>query len=71
MADDEAARAAAWLERMQDVRLDPARVREPAATAQRIGRLAGAADSALPFGAEPSGFALAQAQLRRSGGAKS
>jgi len=71
MADDEAAKAAAWLERMQNVRLDPVRVREPAATAQRIGRLAGAADSAFPFGAEPSGLALVQARLRRGAGAKS
>jgi len=71
MADDEAAKAAAWLERMQDVRLDPPRVREPAATAERIGRLTDAAGTALPFGAEPSGFILAQARLRRGAGAKS
>jgi hypothetical protein len=71
MADDEAARTAAWLERIQGVRLDPARVKEPAATAERIGRLTDAAGTALPFGAEPSGFALAQARLRRGAGAKS
>ena len=71
MADDEAARAAAWLERIQGVKLDPARVREPAATAERIGNLASAADTAFPFGAEPSGYSLAQARLRRSAGTKS
>lgn len=71
MVDDEAAKAAAWLERIQGVRLDPARVREPAATAERIGNLASAADTALPFGAEPSGLALVRARLRRGAGAKS
>ena len=64
----EAAAQAAWLARMQGVALDEARVREPAATARRLGARASAADTALPFGAEPAGFLLAQAALRREPG---
>ena len=65
MAEDDGAAQADWLARMQDVRLDEARVREPAATARRISELANGADAALSFGAEPSGFLLAQDALRR------
>ena len=65
MAEDEGAAQAAWLARMQGVNLDVPRVSEPAATAQRISEIASAADSALPFGAEPSGFRLAQDALKR------
>ena len=65
MAEDEGAAQAAWLARMQGVRLDEARLREPAATARRIGEIANAADTALPFGAEPAGFLLARDALKR------
>lgn len=61
------AELAAWLSVMQGVELDEALLREPAATARRLSGLAGAADAALPFGAEPAGFYLAQAALRRGG----
>lgn len=67
MTEDDVAAQVAWLARMQGVTLDEARVREPAATARRLSELASAADALLPFGAEPSGFFLAQKALRRGG----
>lgn len=57
-----------WLKRFQSAGMTPARLREPAAVAQRLASLADAADKALPFGAEPSGFTLAQRRLMRDGG---
>ena len=67
MADDDLAQLAAWLERVQRVRLAPERVREPAASAERLGTLAGAATRALPFEAEPSGFFVVHRRLTRAG----
>ncbi len=57
----------AWLKAAQGVELAPARLRDPAAAAARLGALAGAAAKTLPFGAEPSGFLLAQRRLTRRG----
>ncbi len=58
-----------WLKRFQSADLEAARLREPAATARRLAALANAADRALPFGTEPSGFTLAQRRLTRRGDA--
>ena len=66
-ADRDESELAAWLSVMQGVDLDETRLREPAATARRLSGLAGAADTALPFGAEPSGYCLGLAALRRGG----
>jgi hypothetical protein len=59
----------AWLKRFQSVDLAAAQLRETAATARRLAALANAADRVLPFGAEPSGFILAQRRLTRRGDA--
>lgn len=67
MTMDDPVALAAWLRRFQNVDLEAARLREPAATARRLAGLADAADRVLPFGVEPSGFALAQARLIRGG----
>jgi len=56
-----------WLKRFQSAEMAPALLREPAAVARRLASLADAADKALPFGAEPSGFILAQRRLMRDG----
>ena len=66
MADDELARAAAWLEQVQGVRLVPESLREATATAERLGALAGTATEALPFEAEPSGFFVVHRRLTRA-----
>ncbi len=65
--DDLGAGLVAWLQHFQSAEMTPARVREPAAAARRLASLADAADKALPFGAEPSGFTLAQRRLMRGG----
>lgn len=65
MAEDELARAAAWLERTQGVRLAPEALREATATAERLGALAGTATKALPFEAEPSGVFVVRRRLTR------
>ena len=66
MDDPEPLRA--WLKEAQDVELPAAQVREPAATALRLGALAGLAQTALPFGAEPAGFYVVLRRLARAGG---
>jgi hypothetical protein len=67
MADEDPYAPAAWLEETQGVRLAPERLREAVKVARRLGAMADAADSALPFGAEPSGFAPAQSRLATKG----
>ncbi len=73
MTDEELAALALWLRRSQEIDLDPADLRGPAATAGKFGALAGRAAAELAFGAEPSGFYLATrclkpANLKRTGG---
>ncbi len=65
MTDAELAALALWLRRTQEIDLDPADLREPAAAAGKLGALAGRAAAALAFGAEPSGFDLATGDLKR------
>ena len=65
MTDEELAALALWLRRSQEIDLDPAELREPAATAGKFGALAGRAAAELAFGAEPSGFDLATRNLKR------
>lgn len=67
MANKKQDEPAAWLEETQGVRLEPARLHEAVKVARRLGAMTGAADTALPFGAEPSGFAPAQARLAAKG----
>lgn len=66
MTDEELAALALWLRRTQEIDLDPADLREPAAAAGKFGALAGRAAAELAFGAEPSGFALATGNLKRA-----
>ncbi len=68
MTDEELAAMALWLRRTQEIDLDPAQLRDPAAAAGKFGALAGRAAAELGFGAEPSGFDLATANLKRTGG---
>ncbi len=68
MTDEEVAALAAWLRRTQGVALDPAPLRESAATAVKLSALAGRAAANLAFGAEPSGFDFATANLKRPDG---
>jgi hypothetical protein len=68
MTDEELAALAAWLRRTQGVALDPALLRESAATAGKLSALAGRAAAELAFGAEPSGFDVATANLKRPKG---
>ncbi|MCH8000428.1 MAG: hypothetical protein IIA34_02050 [Proteobacteria bacterium] len=65
MTDEELAALALWLRRTQEIDLDPADLRAPAATAGKFGALAGRAAAELAFGAEPSGFGLATGDLKR------
>ncbi len=65
MTDAELAALALWLRRTQEIDLDPADLREPAAAAGKFGALAGRAAAELGFGAEPSGFDLATGNLKR------
>ncbi len=67
MTTDNPEDLSAWLKRFQAVDLDAARLRDPVATALRFAGLANAADQALPFGAEPSGFTLVQRRLTPRG----
>jgi len=67
MADKDPTAAAAWLQETQGVRLESERLREAVQVARRLGAITDAADRALPFGAEPSGFAAAQARLAAKG----
>ncbi len=64
MTDEELAALALWLRRTQEIDLDPADLRGPAATAGKFGALAGRAAAELGFGAEPSGFDLATGNLK-------
>ncbi len=66
MTDEELAALALWLRRTQEIDLDPADLREPAAAAGKFGALAGRAAAELAFGAEPSGFDLATGNLKRA-----
>jgi hypothetical protein len=68
MTDEELAALALWLRRTQEIDLDPAQLRDPAATAGKFGALAGCAAAELAFGAEPSGFDLATGNLKPTGG---
>lgn len=70
MTDEELAALALWLRRTQEIDLDPADLRGPAATAGTFGALAGRAAAELVFGAEPSGFDLATGNLKRTGNLK-
>lgn len=66
MTDEELAALALWLRRSQEIDLDPADLREPAATAGKFGALAGRAAAELAFGAEPSGYDLATGKLKQA-----
>ncbi len=63
MTEEELAAFATWLRHTQGVEIEPATLREPAGAAAALGALVGAAAADLPFGAEPSGFDAAIAQL--------
>ncbi len=63
MTEEELAAFAVWLRQSQGVDMEPAELREPAATTVKLGALVGAAAADLPFGAEPSGFHIATAKL--------
>ena len=65
MTDEELAALALWLRRTQEIDLDPADLRGPAAVAGKFGALAGRAAAGLAFGAEPSGFDSATGRLKR------
>ena len=70
MTNAELVALALWLRRTQEIDLDPADLRAPAATAGKLGALAGRAAAALAFGAEPSGFDLATGNLKPTGNLK-
>ncbi len=67
MTEEELAAFAVWLRQTQGVDMEPAALREPAAAAAKLGALIGAAARDLPFGAEPSGFDAAIAELAAGG----
>ena len=67
MTEEEVTALAMWLKQSLGIELDPERLRDPAAAAAKFGALAGRAARDLPFGAEPSGFDLATAELREGG----
>ena len=66
MTEEELAAFAIWLRRTQGIEMAPESLREPAGAAAKLGAVIGAAAAELPFGAEPSGFDAAIAEL--SGG---
>ncbi len=70
MTDEELAELVNWLRQMHGIELEPAFLRDPAATAGAFGALAERAAASLPFGAEPSGFHVATAALTGPGGAR-
>ena len=67
MNEQELAAIAVWLQKTQDVEMELALLRGPAAAAANLGALVGAAARDLPFGAEPSGFDAAMAKLAAVG----
>ena len=67
MTEEELAAFAVWLRQTQGVDMEPAALREPALAAAKLGALIGAAARDLPFGAEPSGFDAAIAELTAGG----
>ena len=68
MTDEDLAALAAWLRQTQGVKLDTEQLHDPAAAAAKYGAQARRAARGLPFGTEPSGFALATAALKAPGG---
>jgi hypothetical protein len=63
MTEEELAAFGTWLRLTQGVELEPAALRQPAGAAAALGALVGEAAAALPFGAEPSGFDAAIANM--------
>ncbi len=63
MTEEELAAFATWLRQTQGIDLEPAALRQPAVAAAALGALVGEAAADLPFGAEPSGFDAAIANM--------
>lgn len=63
---------AEWAKRYQDLGLPAGELASAAATAERLGAIAGRANADLPFEAEPSGFFVVHASqaARKSGGGR-